>query len=250
VSTIVNDLARIKISTNDSPVPSNTEPPTNNSDALSDVDTPINQAKSEKQCTNCGNHNAKAYCAGCHQAPNTDGTPHVNVRYCTKECQKAHWPAHRLECKNLQARKALFRAARLLQKMWYTVRRESFDNCIVKAEEVNGELWIHEGDYDLEPTKRNPGFYRDFPDAIFKNKQDADTCLNLLYCTDSLGHMYMVNHWLLKGRSCWKTVLTTIELTVLYNRHLRGRQGDQSQSQQAHSQISLRRQHVGPGLPP
>jgi hypothetical protein len=249
VSAIANDLASTKISTGDPRDLSNTESPTNNSDSLSDVKTPINQSKNEKKCTNCGNHNANAYCAGCRQAPNTDGTSHVNVRYCTKECQKAHWPSHRIECKNLQARKALFRAARLLQKMWYAVRRESFDNCVVKAEEVDGELLIHEGNYDLEPTKRKYGFYREVPDAIFKNKQDAETCLNLLYCTDSVSHMYMVNHWLLKGQTCRRIILMMLELTSLHNRHLRGRQGSQSQSQQARPHSSLCWPSMEPRLP-
>ncbi|KAI4846094.1 hypothetical protein E4T44_05252 [Aureobasidium sp. EXF-8845] len=198
VSTITNDLARSIISTNDSPDLSKTNPPTNKHDDFSDVNTPIGHPNSERECTNCGNFNAKSYCAGCHQAPNTDGTPHLGVRYCSKECQKIHWPAHRLECKNLQTRKALFRAARLLQKMWYAVRRESFDNTVIGVEEVNGELLMHEGDYNLEPTKRVPGFYREFPDAIFKNEQDAEACLNSLYCTDSLTHMHMVTNWLLK----------------------------------------------------
>ncbi|KAI4755233.1 hypothetical protein E4T52_12813 [Aureobasidium sp. EXF-3400] len=198
IATVAKDLAGFKISTSKPDDLLHTEPPTKPDD-LSNVKTPANKPHNKKKCTNCGNLNAKAHCAGCHQAPETDSTPHVNVRYCTRECQKAHWPSHRAECKNLQARKALFRAAWLLQKMWYAVRRESFDNCVTKAEEVNGELLIHEGNYDVEPTKREHGFYRKFPDAAFKNKQDAETCLNLLYCTDSLSHMYIVNHWLLKG---------------------------------------------------
>jgi hypothetical protein len=215
MSTITNDLARSKISTNDSPSLSKTKPPTNKSNDLSDVNTPVGQPKSEKECTNCGNFNANSHCAGCHEAPDTDGAPHVGVRYCSRECQKIHWSAHRLECKNLQARKALFRAARLLQKMWYAVRRESFDNTVVGVEEVNRELLVHEGDYDLEPTKRVPGFYREFPDAIFKNEQDAEACLNSLYCTDSLTHMHMVTHWLLKGKSCSKTILMTNEADLV-----------------------------------
>jgi hypothetical protein len=208
MSTITNDLARSKISTNDSPGLSNTEPTTKSSHG-SNVETPIGQPKNEKECTTCGNFNAKSYCAACHEAPNTDGIPHVGVRYCSRECQKTHWSAHRVECKDLKARKALFRAAWLLQKMWYAVRRESFDNTVVGVEEVNGELLMHEGDYDLEPTKRIPGFYREFPDAIFKNEQDAEACLNSLYCTDSLTHMYMVTDWLLKGKSCSKIILMT-----------------------------------------
>ena len=84
------------------------------------------------------------------------------------------------------------------------MRRESFDNSIIKTEEVNGELLVHEGNYSSEPTQRENGFYRKFPDAIFKNKQDAETCLVLLCCADSLSHMYMVTSWLLKGKSVWE----------------------------------------------
>lgn len=212
MTTITNDLARSKISPGDSRNLFNIEPPTDTSNDLSDLETPTDNPSKKKECTNCGNLNAKFYCAGCHQAPKTDGTTHVNVRYCTKECQKTHWAYHRIECKNLQARKALFRAAWLLRKMWHTVRKESFDNCVIKAEEVNGELLIHEGDYNLERSKRVPGFYREFPEAIFNDKQDAEACLDLLCCSDSLSHMYMVSHWLLKGESCCKIIPVTQEL--------------------------------------
>ena len=215
---IAKDLAGFKISTGDSRDDGSfTETPANKSDDFSGVKTPIDHPNNKNKCSNCGHLDANAYCAGCHQAPNTDGSPHVSARYCTNECQKAHWPSHRAECKNLQARKALFRAAWLLQKIWYTVRRESFDNDLVSAEEVNGELLIREGNYDVESTKRKHGFYREFPDAIFKNKQDGETCLNLLYCTDSLSHMYMVNHWLLKGKSCSETILVATQLTLLHD---------------------------------
>ncbi|KAI5272559.1 Palmitoyltransferase akr1, ankyrin repeat-containing protein akr1 [Aureobasidium subglaciale] len=197
-SNLSHDLSNTEISTRKSGGHSEPTSP-GKPDELSNVKQSIIVPSETKRCTNCAKLNAKAHCAGCHQAPNMDGTPRTDVRYCSKQCQKTHWSAHRIECKNLQARKALFRAAWLLQKIWYAVRRESFDNCVVKAEEVDGELLIHEGDYSLEPTKRDLGFYREFPDAIFKDKQDADTCLNLLYCTDSLSHMYMVSSWLLKG---------------------------------------------------
>ncbi|KAG9716806.1 hypothetical protein KCU59_g19229, partial [Aureobasidium melanogenum] len=173
-TTITSRLSNLEISTDDSRDLLNTGSSTDRSEDLSEVSQPAIKVDQSKQCSNCGTRNAKAHCAGCHQAPNTDGSPHISVRYCNKGCQKAHWPAHRTECKNLQARKALFRAAWLLQKIWYTVRRESFDNCVVRTEEVNGELLIHEGDYDVEPTKRQYGFYRDFSDAVFKNKQDAE----------------------------------------------------------------------------
>ncbi|KAI5197489.1 hypothetical protein E4T39_07286 [Aureobasidium subglaciale] len=194
-----NDLRNIAVSTNKSNHTSGLDSSDEKLDDVARVKQPASTPNERKRCNDCASSNAKAHCAGCYQAPNIDGTPQADVRYCSRDCQKAHWPTHGIECKNLQARKALFRAAWLLQKIWYAVRRESFDNCVVKAEEVDGELLIHEGDYDLEPTKREFGFYREFPDAIFKDELDAKTCLNLLYCTDSLSYMYMVSSWLLKG---------------------------------------------------
>ncbi|THY31360.1 hypothetical protein D6D01_02941 [Aureobasidium pullulans] len=165
------------------------------------LDTKLSRANSvKKKCTNCGDTAPNSHCAGCHQAPNIDGSLHVSVQYCGRECQKAHWPIHRKECKNLQARKALFRAGSLLQEMWYTIRRESFDTAVVRVEELDGALLVYEGDYNVEPAMREGGFYRKFPEAIFENKEDAESCLSLLYCNDTLNHMHQVVEWLLKGK--------------------------------------------------
>ncbi|KAG2491412.1 hypothetical protein HYH03_010201 [Edaphochlamys debaryana] len=42
----------------------------------------------EKVCAQCGKDGAPKVCAGCGGA----------VRYCSRECQKAHWPSHKAEC--------------------------------------------------------------------------------------------------------------------------------------------------------
>lgn len=102
----------------------------------------------------------------------------------------------------MQTRKALFRAGRLLQEIWYTIRRESFDNAIVKVQEIDGDLVVYDGDYIVETTLRENGYYRKFPEDLFKNKQDAESCLSLLSCNDSLNHMPRVVEWLLKGECC------------------------------------------------
>lgn len=108
----------------------------------------------------------------------------------------------------MQTRKPLFRAGQLLQEIWYTVRRESFDTAIVKVQEVGGELVVYDGDYDVEPTLREGGYYRKFPEDIFKNKEDAESCLSLLFCNDCLSHMYRINKWLLEG-GCFPCQLET-----------------------------------------
>ncbi|THY29052.1 hypothetical protein D6D00_03862 [Aureobasidium pullulans] len=194
-----NYVADNKISAANNEDVSETKAFTNHSDDI--LDTKVSWAKSDKKkCTNCGGTAPKSHCAGCHQAPNIDDTLHVSVQYCGRGCQKAHWPIHRKECKNLQARKALFRAGSLLQEMWYAIRRESFDNAVVRVEELDGALLVYEGDYCVEPAMREGGFYRKFPEAIFENKEDAESCLSLLFCNDSLNHMHQVVEWLLKGK--------------------------------------------------
>ncbi|KEQ63059.1 uncharacterized protein M437DRAFT_48047 [Aureobasidium melanogenum CBS 110374] len=174
------------------------KPPSNKPDDESKVNPSTKKPNNNKKCTNCGKMDAKAHCTGCRGAPEVDGTPQEGVRYCSKECQKAHWVHHRRGCRNMQARKALFRAGSLLQEMWYAIRRESYDNAVVRVQEINGDLVVYDGDYNVESTLRENGYYRKFPEEIFKNKKDAESCLSLLSCNDVLNHMPKAVEWLLK----------------------------------------------------
>lgn len=198
---ITNDLSKFQISTDDPRGLDSITPPTNNSSDLPKVKPFTKKPTNAKKCTNCGKMDAKAHCTACHLAPEPDGTLQTSVRYCNKECQKAHWVHHRRGCKQMQARKALFRAGRLLQEMWYAIRRESYDNAVVRVQEINGELVVYDGDYNVEPTLRENGYYRRFPEEIFKNKKDAESCLSLLSCNDVLNHMPRAVEWLLKGEN-------------------------------------------------
>ncbi|KAI4723800.1 Palmitoyltransferase akr1, ankyrin repeat-containing protein akr1 [Aureobasidium sp. EXF-10728] len=210
-ATITDELAKLKISISTPHNVSNIESNASSSNVLSNVKTPVDKPNN-KGCANCGKVDAKSKCTGCDQAPNADGTPSASVSYCGKECQTAHWPQHRKGCRHMRARKALFRAGRLLQGIWYAVRRESFDNAIVKVEEVDGDLVVHEGDYKVEPTLREGGFYREFPEHLFKNKEDAESCLSLLFCNESLSHMHSAAEWLLKDL-CTKITEALVKVT-------------------------------------
>ncbi|KAG9518338.1 hypothetical protein KCV07_g5633, partial [Aureobasidium melanogenum] len=193
-TTITNDLFEFQISTSDPCGLNNIKPSTNKSDDLPDVKPSTKKPKTENNCTNCGNLDAKAHCSGCHEAPEVNGTPQTGEAVGT--CRTGR---HYSELVASYRRSGTWCA------------RESFDNCVVKAEEVNGELLIHEGNYRSEPTIRANGFYREFPDAIFESKQDAETCLVLLCCAESLSHMYMVTSWLLKD-VCAEIKETTVKV--------------------------------------
>ncbi|GIL77258.1 hypothetical protein Vretifemale_6746 [Volvox reticuliferus] len=47
----------------------------------------------QRQCANCGKEGAKKSCGGCGGA----------INYCSRECQMAHWPTHKLQCRPCQA---------------------------------------------------------------------------------------------------------------------------------------------------
>jgi MYND finger len=56
---------------------------------------------------------------GCLEAPVYDECISTPMFYCSPVCQKADWGQHKSECRKLQARKTLGRAALLLQAIIY-----------------------------------------------------------------------------------------------------------------------------------
>jgi hypothetical protein len=61
-------------------------------------------------------------CAGCLEAPVYDECVFKPTFYCSQVCQKADWDQHKSECRKLQARKTLGRAALLFQAIIYRIR--------------------------------------------------------------------------------------------------------------------------------
>ncbi|KAK0654959.1 hypothetical protein B0T16DRAFT_486650 [Cercophora newfieldiana] len=68
-------------------------------------------------CSACSKE-ATNSCAGCLNAPAYDNeqAPHRTF-YCGSQCQKAHWKTHKIECKLLQTRRAVHRAAAVLDAL-------------------------------------------------------------------------------------------------------------------------------------
>jgi hypothetical protein len=65
----------------------------------------------------------KYRCTGCIEGVDPHGN-HSPTFYCGKECQQKHWRAkHKRECKAVNDRKALYRAAVILQPVFEAVRR-------------------------------------------------------------------------------------------------------------------------------
>jgi hypothetical protein len=71
-------------------------------------------------CIHCGSP-TKRRCIGCVNAPKYDNKSSMSTFYFSVECQKGNWLRHRTECRKLQARKSLNRAASLLRDIIYKI---------------------------------------------------------------------------------------------------------------------------------
>lgn len=85
------------------------------------------------QCTVCRALSTKK-CTGCKV-----GT------YCSKACQVKDWPAHKKFCSDLQLELVLARVAAVVQDAYLTFRKNIWDTTIVKIEDRDDALLIHDG---------------------------------------------------------------------------------------------------------
>ncbi|MCJ1398892.1 hypothetical protein MMC11_002093 [Xylographa trunciseda] len=138
----------------------------------------------KSSCTRCEKP-ASTVCAGCKSSPSYAVTPElVSVTYCTKDCQVADWPVHKLLCKASSTRRSLFRAASTIQDAFLIYREVVFDKLFTKVEEKNGLLLLTEGLYAQDDI------FVPFPETLAKTKLDRQAILTHLTCTDALGWMH------------------------------------------------------------
>lgn len=78
----------------------------------------------EGACARCQALTTKK-CTGCFRAPAYDEVVARSTFYCSIKCQGDNWNQHKSECKQLQARRALGRAALLLQAIFYRIRLQA-----------------------------------------------------------------------------------------------------------------------------
>lgn len=108
------------------------------------------------QCTVCHARSTKK-CAGC------------KVRtYCSKACQVKDGPAHKKPCSDLQLELMLARVAAVVQDAYLTFRKNTWDTTIIKIEDRDDALLIHDGN----PWDSPQGFVR-FPDNMVPDNKRA-----------------------------------------------------------------------------
>lgn len=76
-----------------------------------------------------------------------DNEQPVKTVYCNSACQKTDWALHKKRCKRLSARKQLYRAGDLVQRIFYVYWEQAYEKLIIKVEKDRDKLYLYEGQY-------------------------------------------------------------------------------------------------------
>jgi hypothetical protein len=146
-------------------------------------------------CIRCRSSPARR-CTGCLGAPSYDEETLMPSFYCSVDCQKADWHWHRTECRKLQARKSLNRAALLLQAIIYKIRKHT---TTLRITSVHVEsTTIH-----LNGTQPGPSFtqqMKPFPVHLFEDRAILESALAYMACMEAMVFLYRVTIDLLGGQ--------------------------------------------------
>lgn len=97
-------------------------------------------------------------CAGCLNAPSYGGdVPRPAVYYCSAQCQRSHWRTHKTECKVLQTRRCIHRAALVLGSFVGIVEAKG-DMSMARLAVFMTELFKGKGHETESPLSSNPVF--------------------------------------------------------------------------------------------
>ncbi|KAL3419625.1 set domain-containing protein 5 [Phlyctema vagabunda] len=136
-------------------------------------------------CASCKKP-AGLICSGCKDIP---GPAYDKTCYCSIDCQKAHWHTHKRPCKGLRNRKALYRAGKILQEMFYMYRELLFDKSITKVTKEGDTIHVYEGQYPVDIKSDMEAIFP-FPSDVFTNDLDKKAILTHLACFDAVAWMH------------------------------------------------------------
>lgn len=148
---------------------------------------------SESRCASCGS-DASTRCAGCIGAPEYKSGDAANTIYCDRECQRAHWNTHKDQCKTLQQRKKLLRAAEILKATLLTYREATYDVELTGVHYKDGVLLLHQNQRSITTRiKRGP-----FPNHLVANAQHKEAILAHNSCTTAMALLGRMTRKLLR----------------------------------------------------
>ncbi|KAK5124852.1 hypothetical protein LTR85_001042 [Meristemomyces frigidus] len=139
-------------------------------------------ATEQTACAACGKP-ASTRCAGCIEGLDQNGQLSLTY-YCNKDCQRAHWPKHKNDCKLANARKVLYRGGEFLMTVWMAFREEAFDLCLGQAHKEGEELHVFEGKWN------GPQVLVRYQQHLASDPLDKEALLSHRACTDAVANIH------------------------------------------------------------
>lgn len=147
-------------------------------------------------CIHCHSP-ATEKCSGCSEAPGYGNSLPVPAFYCSFGCQKSDWGRHRTECRNLQARKSLSRAAFLLQSILYKIKLQATTLDITSVQ-VEGTTVYLTGPL---PSPLCAQQLKPFPAHLFEDQAILESALVYTACMEGMVFLNDYTAKLLQGQN-------------------------------------------------
>lgn len=123
--------------------------------------------------------------------------------YCGKGCQQADWPSHKSSCRKVACVNQIYRAARVVQALFYAFRENTFDLSIGRIEVGERGIRMWEKPYD-------EAVMVPFPSHLISDPSVHEAVLSYLACSEAILWMEDMFSKLLEGIAMFLWPLTQL----------------------------------------
>ena len=144
-------------------------------------------------CDVCGKP-TKLTCTGCKLDPGEPDDQTQKTYYCSTQCQKAHWPQHKVICKSQVGRIALNRAASVASQIFLNFSRKSWSRKVGSVTDEGRVLRV-----EIQELPKGAVYWPP-PEMPDRPVTDLYSVLSYSHCGNSMVCMWDAIQLLFKGK--------------------------------------------------